>query len=302
MRLLICASILLAGCAESDKPPQVDSPIEVTGHLQYKSLDEASGLARSYKQENQLWAINDSGGPVLYAIDTAGSRLGKVKLLKASNRDWEDLASFNLDGQAYLLIADIGDNESRRKDVTIYVVEEPDVDQGNADIAWSFDFTYPSGPRDAEAVAVDVENEQILVLTKRDIPALLYRLPLIPDKNATIIAERLGAIDSLPQPTRRDINNAPVSKNWYWQPTAMDISADGKAAVILTYVGLYYYSLGDAENWFDALHTKPTLIATTRNREAESIAFGANDDVVFVTLERRRAPLLRFDLSGVSKQ
>ncbi len=302
MRLLICASILLAGCAESDKPPQVDSPIKVTGHLQYKSLDEASGLARSYKQENQLWAINDSGGPVLYAIDTAGSRLGKVKLLKTSNRDWEDLASFSLGGQAYLLIADIGDNESRRKNVTIYVVEEPDVDQGNADIAWSFDFTYPSGPRDAEAVAVDVENEQILVLTKRDIPALLYRLPLIPDKNATIIAERLGAIDSLPQPTRRDINNAPVSKNWYWQPTGMDISADGKAAVILTYVGLYYYSLGDAENWFDALHTKPTLIATTRNREAESIAFGANDDVVFVTLEQRRAPLLRFDLSGVSKQ
>lgn len=302
MRLLICASILLAGCAESDKPPQVDSPIEVTGHLEYKSLDEASGLARSYKQEDQLWVINDGGGPVLYAIDTTGGRLGKVKLLKAGNRDWEDLASFSLDEQAYLLVADIGDNERRRKEVTIYIVEEPNIDQDKADIAWRINFSYPNGPRDAEAVAVDVENEEILVLTKRDIPALLYRLPLMPDNEETIIAEWLGAIDTLPQPNRRDINNAPVTDNWYWQPTGMDISADGKAAIILTYAGVYYYSLGNAETWFDALQTKPTLIATTRNREAESIAFGANDNVVFVTLEQRRAPLFRFDLSGVSKQ
>jgi len=299
MRLIICVSFLLAGCAEADNPPRANSPFEVAGHLQYKSLDEASGLARSYKNENQLWAINDGGGPVLYAIDTTGSRLGKVKLSGASNRDWEDLASFRLNGQSYLLIADIGDNKGRRKNVRIYVVEEPGVDQDKADIAWGFDFKYPNGPRDAEAVAVDVANERILILTKRDIPALLYSLPLRPDNRDTIIAEWLGEIDSLPQPTKRSINDAPISDNWHWQPTGMDISADGKAAAILTYGGVYIYPLGDATNWFDTLRAKPVLVANSRMREAESIAFGENDDVVFVTLEQRHAPLFRYNLRGV---
>ena len=73
MRLLICVSILLTGCADADKLPQGGSPIEVTGYLQYESLDEASGLARSYKNADQLWVINDDDGPILYAINTIGA-------------------------------------------------------------------------------------------------------------------------------------------------------------------------------------------------------------------------------------
>ncbi|MCH8059662.1 MAG: hypothetical protein IIA11_04300 [Proteobacteria bacterium] len=301
MRLLICVSILLTGCADADKLPQGGSPIEVTGYLQYESLDEASGLARSYKNADQLWVINDDDGPILYAINTIGAKLGKVNLVKASNRDWEDLASFSLEGQAYLVIADIGDNLRRRKIVTLYVVEEPDIDQGKTDVAWRIDFSYPEGPTDAEAIAVDVAGRRILVLSKRNIPAVLYAVPLMPDTNDTVIATRLGEIDSLPQPSQRDTRNA-ADSGWYWQPTAMDISADGGSALILTYRGIYHYSRNNDEPWIDTLRNRPLGLNLGKYRNAEAIAFAPNDNLAFVTIEKMHAPLLRIDLSGAVNQ
>ncbi|MCH7821055.1 MAG: hypothetical protein IIA07_03470 [Proteobacteria bacterium] len=301
MRLLICVSILLAGCADADKLPQGKSPIEVAGYLQYKSLNEASGLARSYKNVDQLWVINDDGGPVLYAINTAGARLGKVNLVKASNRDWEDLASFSLEGQAYLVIADIGDNQRRRKYVTLYVVGEPDIDQGKTDVAWRIDFRYPEGPTDAEAIAVDVAGQRILVLSKRNIPAVLYAVPLMPDTDDILVATRLGEIDSLPQPSRRDTRNA-ANSGWYWQPTAMDIATDGGSALILTYRGIYHYSRNNDEPWIDALRRRPLGLRLGKYRNAEAIAFAPGDNFAFVTVEKMHAPLLRIDLNGVVNQ
>ena len=302
MRLLICVSILLTGCADADKLPQKDSPIEVAGYLAYKSLDEASGLARSYKNADQLWVINDGGGPVLYAINMAGAKLGKVKLVKASNRDWEDLASFSLEGQAYLVIADIGDNQRRRKYVTLYVVEEPDIDQGKTNVAWRIDFSYPEGPTDAEAIAVDVAGQRILVLSKQNIPAVLYAVPLMPDTDDTLIATRLGEIDSLPQPSRKDISNALQNKDWHWQPTAMDISTDGGSALILTYRGIYHYSRNNDEPWIDTLRNRPLGLNLGKYRNAEAIAFAARNDLAFITVEKKHAPLLRIDLNGAVNQ
>ncbi|MDH3533730.1 MAG: hypothetical protein OEO82_12430, partial [Gammaproteobacteria bacterium] len=241
MRLLICASLVLAGCAEADRPPRPDGAITVAGRLESKALDETSGLARSQRHEGLLWAVNDDGPAVLYALDTSGGKRGKVKLSKARNRDWEDLASFTLDDQPYLLVADIGDNERRRKDVRLYVVAEPEPDEDKVKIAWRIEFSYPEGPRDAEAVAVDSANERILVLTKRDIPAVLYALPLRPETDDTISAERLGAIGTLPRPSNADIDNARVLKDWHWQPTGLDISSDDGSILILTYRGVYYY-------------------------------------------------------------
>jgi len=302
MRLLVCAFFLLAGCQPAADPPQGRSLLTQTGRLQDPSIDEASGLARSHEHPDLLWVINDDGSPVLHAIDNTGAARGKVKLSKASNRDWEDLASFRLSGRSYLLIADIGDNERKRKDVRLYVVEEPEPDQKKAKIAWQFDFKYPEGPRDAEAIAVDADNQRILVLTKRDIPAVLYELPLVPKKNKkTVVAKRLGVVNSLPQHRRLDVEHAPVTNNWFWQPSGMDINADGSAAVVLTYGGMYFYARSDNESWLAALQKPPLGLGLRKVRNAESITFSSSGDAAFITTERKHAPLLRVDLSGVSK-
>ena len=302
MRLLICASILLAGCAEADKAPQQQSVIELAGYIESKSLREASGLTRSNIRDDLIWAINDDGPPDLYALGLAGEKRGKVRIEKAKNRDWEDLASFVLDGTAYLLVADIGDNEAGRKDVTLYIVEEPDPDDDDAKIAWEIEFTYPEGPRDAEALAVDAAAEQILVLSKRDIPARLYSLPLRTDGDDRVIADFLGMLHELPQPTRRDVNNARTLNDWHWQPTGMDIAPAGDGALILTYRGIYYFGRQDEEDWMEALSRSPLGASLGRYRNAESIAFGTDGSNAFVTAEKKHAPLLRIDLREATDQ
>ena len=300
MRLLICASILLAACADVDKTPQQESVIKLTGYLGYKSLLEASGLAPSNVRDDLIWVVNDEGPADLYAVGPGGEKRGKVKLAKANNRDWEDMASFIRNGQAYLLIADIGDNERQRNDVTLYVTEEPAPEDDKTKIAWEIEFTYPEGPRDAEAIAVDAANDRILVLSKRDIPARLYALPLQPADDERIVAEFLGTVPSLPQPSPRDINDAFARKDWRWQPTGMDISHAATAALILTYGGVYYYAREAEESWADALLRSPLGLPLGRFKNAESIAFSKSGDSAFVTMEGKHAPLLRIDLSGVT--
>lgn len=300
MRLLICASILLGACAEADKAQEQQATIQLAGYLESKALQEASGLARSNAREGLLWAINDDGPPDLYALGLSGNKRGKVRIKKAKNRDWEDLASFVLDDEPYLLVADIGDNEARRKDVTLYIVEEPDPGDDDVDIAWEIEFTYPDGPRDAEALAVDAASGQILVISKRDIPARLYVLPLRPASDDRLIAEFVGTAASLPQPSRRDVNNALALNDWHWQPTGMDVSPAADAVLILTYRGVYYYARQGNEAWADTVQRSPLGASLGRHRNAEAITINGDGSAAYVTTEKKHAPLLRIDLSGAT--
>ncbi len=294
----LLAVTFVAGCVQpADPEPEMQQHLPTTvlaGRLKTKALNEASGIVRSQRQDDVYWLVNDSGKPRLYAIDSTGRNLGHVKVDGAKNVDWEDIASFTLDGKAYLLIADIGDNQAKRRDVTIYVVEEPEAGQGEAEIAWSFDY---SGPRDAESLTVDIDNERILVLSKREIPAVLYEVPLRPRTDDRQEAIPLGAVRSLPQPSRQDVEFAPATNKWFWQTTAMDISADRRAAVILTYSGVYYYRRSADSTWIEALQTRPAAISVGDFDKAESVAFSPDGKSVFVTFEGSNAILLRVDLN-----
>jgi endonuclease/exonuclease/phosphatase family metal-dependent hydrolase len=270
---------------------------EVAGRLENPKIVEASGLARSQRVPGVLWTINDSGKSLLYALDATGGHLGTVELRKADNRDWEDLVSFTLDDDPWLLVADIGDNLARRKKLTLYVAKEPRADESKTKTDWEIEFEYPDGPRDAEAAAVDIENERVLVLSKRDIPPALYELPLRGDGgDGKVTAKWLGTIDSLPRPSRQDVEFAPKTKEWHWQPTGMDISADNRAAVIMTYRAVYYYLRRPGQNWFDALNSEPIRIGLGNFPNAEAVAFGDDARTVYVTGENRGALLLSVDL------
>ncbi|MEJ2298553.1 MAG: endonuclease/exonuclease/phosphatase family protein [Woeseiaceae bacterium] len=312
VRLLSVLFMCLAGCTGSDASGGTDAPdgedapgnrtaprllFEVAGRIDDDKIDEASGLARSQRTPGVLWTMNDSGKDLLYAIDTTGKRVGKVDLKKSDNRDWEDLASFELDGDPYLLVADIGDNEARHKKRTLYIAKEPRTDEDKTKVDWEVDFEYPDGPRDAEAAAVDVENERVLVLTKRDIPPVLYEVPLRSDDGDKVTARWLGMIDSLPKPSRQDVQFAFKTRDWHWQPVGMDISADNRAAVILTYSGLYYFLRRPGQDWFDALNTRPIRVSLGNFKNAEAVAFGDEARTVYVTGEGRHPRLLSVDLS-----
>lgn len=297
--MLLSAFLLVACKNTSDKINSGTTQFVAAGYLENPSISEASGLARS-SDDNRLWVINDGGSlPQLHAIGLDGSDFGSVMLEDARNIDWEDLATYINDGQLWLVVADIGDNLARRDEYTLYVLSEPGADQldsGTATVQRRISFIYPDGPRDAESIVVDAANEEILILTKRDIPAVLYSVPLYPPSDALLTATRLGEVDSIPQPTAYDLERAFPDKNWHWQPNAIDFSAAGDAAVILTYKAAYYFSREEGQDWFAALQNVPLRFDLGEYREAESVVFDSTGIQIFVTTEKRNAPLLRLQL------
>jgi hypothetical protein len=277
---------------------------EVVGRLEDAKIREASGLARSGRQANLLWVINDNGAKaIVHAIDSTGARLGEFDLKDSRNVDWEDLASFSIDDKPYLMVADIGDNDAKRDHRTLYFVAEPKPKKkAETRLDWKIDYTYPDGPRDAEAAAVDIDQQRVLVLSKRDLPPRLYALPLNTDGELPVVAKLLGTVESLQKPSRQDVEYAPKAKDWYWQPVGMDIAPGGEAAVILTYRHVYYYRRQADQDWFEALNSKPARISLGNFENAESVSFGDDEWTVYVTGEDKHARLLRIDFSGVNTQ
>jgi endonuclease/exonuclease/phosphatase family metal-dependent hydrolase len=294
---------IIAACEAAAPPPDGIVP-EVAGRLEDAKIREASGLARSHRQPGTLWIINDNGAKeIVHAIDHAGARLGEFSLKKSRNKDWEDLASFVLDGIPFLMVADIGDNDAERDHRTLYFVEEPAPQKkGEEKLGWQVDYAYPDGPRDSEAAAIDIENSRALILSKRDVPPRLYEVPLQTDTDEVLAATWLGTINSLYQPTRQEVELAPVAKDWFWQPVGMDISEDNLAAVILTYRAVYYYQRQPGQDWLEALNSKPARISLGNFENAESIAFGDDKRSVFVTGENKHSRLLRIDFNKPAVQ
>ncbi len=298
--VVLLPALFLAACeGPSDTIEGDTTRFVVAGYLEDTAISEASGLARS-SHDDRLWVVNDGGSlPQLHAIGLDGSDYGSVLLENARNIDWEDLATFEENGQFWLIVADIGDNNARRDEYALYIVAEPTTDQlqsGTTSAQRQLSFRYPDGPRDAESITFDAVNGEILILTKRDIPAILYSIPLHPPSDGILTATRMGEIDSIPQPTAYDLERALPDKNWHWQPNSIDFSAAGDAAVILTYKAVYYFSRRDQQDWFGALQSAPLRFDLGEYREAESVIFDHTGEQIYVTTEKRNAPLLRLQL------
>ncbi|MHC4105614.1 MAG: hypothetical protein ACYSR9_11785, partial [Planctomycetota bacterium] len=249
-------------CAEQLKRAPY-GPAVLNGHLENPAIQEASGMAASIVNKGVLWVHNDGGiGPYLFAVTGEGKHLGRFQLEPAENIDWEDMGSFQLDGTAYLLIADIGDNHAQRPYCTLYVVVEPSIAGSDRSrtrilhIAWQRRFRYEGGPRDCEAVAVDVATRRVLLLSKRNTPPLLYSLPLLPGTSSEIdLARKITAVSNIPPPTPADLESK--YGRYRSQPTAMDLSPTGLTMAVLTYKHAYLYNRLSKESWKTALNRLP---------------------------------------------
>lgn len=225
-----------------------------SGPVADRALDELSGLVVSRADPGVLWGHNDTGsGPVLYRIGPNGEALGREFIRGAQAGDWEDIAAFQDAGGPALLIGDIGDNLGIRGFVTLYAVRDPGR-RGTPTLLWKLDVRYPDGARDCEALAVDEAAGEILLVSKRDEPARLYRVPL-PAKapRRAVMAEFVG---TLPRPEAVGIGDrlrAPIASTFFNSPTALDISADGLTAALITPRAAYVRRRQPGQRWSELL-------------------------------------------------
>jgi hypothetical protein len=281
--------------------PAYAGPV-VAGQLVEPKNQETSGLAMSHRTPGLLWTHNDSGGdPVLFAMNTDGTPRGKVRVEGVANLDWEEMTSFTLDGQAWLVAADIGDNFALRPGCVLHVLPEPDAAdlspdrESRARPSYSIYFSYEDGPRDAEALAVDVKERMVYILSKREPVPRLYRLPLAAATAAQpAIARFLGEVPHLPQPNAAQKSVRLPTQGFLGWPTAMGFSHDGTRALVLVYEQPLLFPRAAGESWAEALGREPVKLAPHQLPQAEAACFSADDRVIFIGSEKT-AQLLRYD-------
>ncbi len=254
--------------AQGEQPPTESiswARVSWVADIEDLRLNESSGLAASHLHADTIWSINDSGSEaLLFALDRDGRTVSMQIVDTELNTDWESLSSFVMDGIAYLAIGDTGDNFRWRRDSQFLIVREPqELDsEDNLDVAWTVNFTYPGGPRDSEASAVDVANNRILVLTKRRYPPELFSIPLTPqvtDPEALL----LGTLAHLPLPTEDELEIDPLAR-FRHMPSGMDLKHD--MLLVTTYKHAYLYDVND-------LSAVPSLIPLPSLGQREAIAF-----------------------------
>jgi hypothetical protein len=283
-------------------PRAAPRALDWLGNVQSTRVSELSGLAVSNVRDDLLFAINDSGDDaVLYALGVHGEDRGSLRVRGARNLDWEDLAAFELDGVAYLLIADTGDNLAWRPAITLYVVREPHLtgeryaDGASVTPDWILRARFPDGPTDCEAVAVDTAARQILLLSKRTAPPVLYALPLAPrhdDPNAreaALVAKKLVDVSGIPRPFGYDAEHDPYSEC----PTALDLARDGSQAFVLTYRRGYLFPRAPGESWAAAFARLPQRVRVPHLPAQEAAAFARDGQSIYVSSEGRHAALVR---------
>jgi len=201
---------------------------------------------------------------------------GPVRIDGVKNHDWEDLA---LDEKGNLIIADLGNNSGRRKQLMLHFVNEPKpgataVSPRRTLRVHYEDQTAPSEDYDCEAVFA--AGGGIFTLTKQrgDQRTRLYRL----SGESTSKSNPLRLVDSF------DIGG---------MVTAADVSPDGKSVALLTYTALWVFDF-DAKtgNIFRGRIRRAPIFAW----QAEAVAFDGNDRVV---IGNESGQLFRVPLSSL---
>lgn len=290
----VAAIALLACLAVACAAPALPFA-RLAGLVASSELKEISGLAASRAHPEVLWAISDSGNRArVHAISRRGRVLARYEVEGTRNIDWEDLASFSLEGRHYLLVADTGDNGGVRGTIALHVFEEPaELRNGTLRPAWTVRARWPDGPRDCEAVAVDAQAGRILLISKKRTPPELFTLPLAPMSAGQDWPEprRIGRLEGVPQPGAELKRTDPVLARHFAQVTAADLSPDGRTLAVLTYGSVLFYRRGADQDWGEAVAAPPKAYDVPLIPQAEALAWTTGGAGLYATGEFSPAPL-----------
>lgn len=262
-------------------------------------LSEISGLAVSRRHPGIVWMHNDShDANALHAVDGKGTVRASLQL-PVPNIDWEDIASYERDGRAYLLVADTGDNGGLRQELVLHELEEP-AELVDAEVRQvrSIRFRWPDGARDCEALAVDTSDGSIWLVSKKRVPPELFELPLLPaDPERLQLAQKRGELDGILQPDAAYLKENPVYGRYRSQITAADISADGAWFAVMSYLHIYLWPR-HADGWGAALADSPERLELPWMAQAEAMGFDASAHRLWISSEHLPTPLVRYELPG----
>ena len=263
-------------CSSAEESALIYSrPIEIS-RLENRKVNESSGLAASRRTPDLFWTHNDSGDKAqLYCFDVKGKHVGTTRLKKTKAVDWEDICSFEVNGKPRILIGDTGDNTGRRKSCRLYLLEEPAEQDGTLKPLQTIKLKYATGPMDCEAIGVDSMSGKILLIEKRrwlTCRVFIADLPAEDDDEVKLTAQPIAQI------------NLPLV-------TAMDVSCDGRRAIVLTLGQAFEFTRGENEDWQAAFKREPRTIDMPARKQGEAICYGKSGRDLYLTSEFSPCPL-----------
>ncbi len=298
LRPLLTAALtclVALGCTRAADGAADQPEARLTGVLMDMRLNEISGLAASVIHPDVLWMHDDGGNPAqLFAVNTRGRRLATFGIEGVTKTDWEDMDAFEFKGKRYLLIADTGDNGGLRRTLQLHVIEEPTrLTNARLKPAWSIAFRWPDGARDCEAVAVDAQRGEILLISKKREPPELFVLPLQPPDRELLTAKRVGHLAGVPEPDPETLQRNPRRARLDGHVTAASVSPDRGTLAVMTYRYLLLYPRAPQQDWAAAVAGVPRTSVLPWLPQAEALGWSADGRSLYVTGEFIPAPLYR---------
>lgn len=300
--LLLSASVgaalvaaFLAGCAGPDPRTApvgaADSGYaspDVAGRIEDDEITESSGLAAS-KCQDVLWTHNDSRNePLLFALDTAGRRLGTWRVRGAENQDWESLASYrDPAGGCFLVIGDIGDNDEERSEVLLHRIPEPAVTAGDpeqvteqpTEQVQTLALRYPDGPHNAETLLVHPRTGGIYVVTKeKKGPAGVFRVePRFGDRATPVTGEKVAEVSV---PSKRE-----------GQLTDGSFSPDGTRVMLCDEKAGYELVLPAGAEPDAVWRQAPRVVDLGDRPQGEGVTYSRDGRAVYASSEKQNSTL-----------
>ncbi|HEV7495532.1 hypothetical protein [Baekduia sp.] len=261
----------------------------VTGRLAAPEATEISGLVASPTQPGVLWAHNDSGDRArIFALRSDGSLIASLDVPGAEATDWEDIA---VGPGGDLLLGDIGDNNSVRKDIDIYRVPEPRLVDGpsTTDAATRLRLTYPDGAHDAETLLADRSTGEIVIVTKRL------------DGRSGVYVGRAPERDAPGEAVLRHTGDLRLGLGGL--ATAGDVSADGRTVAVRTYTALYVWARKPGASLAATLARKPCVGSAQLGLEGqgESLALSRDGRSFFTIPEGAGAAVRRYSVRKAAR-
>jgi hypothetical protein len=239
--------------------------LKADGQISPSLVTECSGLVQSLRYSGIFWALGDGGSGAAIVPVSADGKLargwaGPVAVTGCKNYDWEDLA---LDDRGNLIIADVGNNSGRRKQLMLHFTPEPRPGVRSVVPTRSLRVHYADQKEaspDYDCEAVFSAGGRIYLLTKHrsDKRTRLYRL----DGDSPKRSNPLTLVDSF------EIGG---------MVTAADASPNGNMVAVLTYTALWVFDYDRASgSIFRKTVRKMPIFAW----QAEAVAWDGNDSLV----------------------
>ncbi|MBS1660711.1 MAG: hypothetical protein JST68_06630 [Bacteroidetes bacterium] len=278
----------------ASNPPIVypDSPPTIAD----ARLAELSGLAVSPANPGMVYVHNDSGDSSRFFALSPGGRTratvyfnGDPAVKPYGVVDCEDMAlAKGQDGQFYVFMGDIGDNDAVRKYIRIYRVKEPDLSKQDTVhpptiylASESLTLRYPDGARDAETLMADPVDRLLYIVSKREDSVAVYSTPL--DFKA-------GDTVTLTRQTRLFFPGSGVAK-WV---TGGSIAHDGSQILLKTYSQVYYWKRGSATSVWKAMQSSFRSLPYTPEPQGEAIGFTVDGKGYYTVSEGKNPTLYHY--------